>query len=92
MKVNGEIIRDPAYRLSSSSLVQPLWGRILRFQHFFKPALGRREAYKRRLRKSTTCYPTNFEYFRGTGTLLYKHAPDESNLRRSDRVQPQMLR
>lgn len=54
--------------------------------------LGRREAYKRRNQKSTSCYPSNFEYFRGTGTLIYKHAPDEADLRRSDRVRPAMLR
>lgn len=92
LKINGKIICDPAFRLPSNSVVQPLWGRISRFQHFFQPSLSRRDAYKRRTRKSTSSYPKNFEYFRGTSTIVYKHAPRENDLRRSDRVQPHMFR
>lgn len=92
IRVDGVLQTSPAYRIKPGAVIQLEWERIARFQHFFQPSLGRREAYQRRTQRSTSSYPTNFEYHRGTRTLLYRHAPDEADLRRSSRLQPNLFR
>lgn len=92
MRVDGVVQTDPAYRIKPDAVIHLAWERIARFQHFFQPSLRRREAYQRRAQRSTSSYPTNFEYHRGTRTILYRHAPDEANLRRSSRLQPHLFR
>lgn len=92
LRVNGVRVSNPAYLLQPGDILQPEWDMISRFQHYFKPQLKRREAYQRRNRVSTTFYPGSIEYHRGTRTLVYKHAPDEADLRRSSRLQPTYFR
>jgi ribosomal protein S4 len=92
LRVNGVLIKDPAHRLKPADTLHLEWDRIARFQHFFEPNLRRREAYQRRTRRSTSSYPTNFEYHRGTRTLVYKHAPDEADLRKSSRLRANYFR
>ena len=92
LRVNGVLQKDPAYRIPANAIIHLEWDRIARFQHFFRPTLSRREAYQRRVRRSTSSYPTNFEYHRGTRTIIYRHAPDEADLRRSSRLQANMFR
>jgi len=48
--------------------------------------------YLRRNRESTGFYPTNFEYHAGSRTIMYKHAPDEMDIRQSNRITPKYLR
>ena len=92
LRVDGVVQTDPAYRIAPGAVIQLEWERIARFRHFFTPNLNRREAYQRRAQRSTSSYPTNFEYHRGTRILLYNHAPDESDLRRSSRLQSNLFR
>jgi len=92
MRVDGVLQTDPAYRIKPGAVIHLEWNRIARFQHFFRSNLKRREAYQRRAQRSTSSYPTNFEYHRGTRTLVYRHAPDESDLRKSTRLQPNLFR
>jgi ribosomal protein S4 len=92
MRVNGVLVSDPEYLLQPGDILQPEWDSIARFQHYFKPYLSRREAYQRKNQQSTAFYPLNFEYHKGTRALVFKHAPDESDLRRSNRLQPNYFR
>jgi len=56
------------------------------------PQLRARLAKLRMSKQSTSFYPTNMEYHRGTRAIVYKHAPDESDLRRSSRIRATYLR
>jgi ribosomal protein S4 len=86
LRVNGVTVYDPNYCLKPEDIVYPNWDRIARFQHYFKPQLRAREEHARRNRVSSSFYPTNMEYHRGIRAFVYKHAPDESDLRRSSRI------
>lgn len=43
-------------------------------------------ARARKKKTSTAFYSTNMEYHRGVRALIYKHRPDESDLRKGSRV------
>jgi ribosomal protein S4 len=92
LRVNGVTVYDPSFRLQPGDVIQPNWDTAARFQHYFKPYLSRRQERRRRNKKSTACYPRNMEYNRGTQTIVYKHAPDESDLRKYGRIRPRYLR
>lgn len=92
LKVNGVTIYDPAYRLQPTDVIRMNRGTIDRFQHYFKPYTGWRQARRRRNTRSTAGYPRNMEYSRATGALVYKHAPDESDLRKYGRIRAVYLR
>lgn len=51
-----------------------------------------RMAQQYRTKDSTAFYPTNMEYHRGTRAIIYKHAPDDSDLRKSSRIRPAYFR
>jgi ribosomal protein S4 len=92
LRVNGVTLYDPAYRLKPADVIYPNWDTVARFQHYFKPQLKAREEYLRQNRDSTAFYPTNMEYHPGVRAIVYKHAPDESDLRRSSRIRPAYFR
>jgi ribosomal protein S4 len=92
LRVNGVTVYDPSFRLQPGDIIQPNWDTAARFQHYFKPYLSRRQERRRRNKKSTACYPRNMEYDRGTQTIVYKHAPEESDLRKYGRIRPRYLR
>jgi len=92
LRVNGKTVYDPAYRLKSDDVVYPKWDTVARFQHYFRPYLRTREEYLRRNRASTTLHPTNMEYHRGIRAFIYRHAPEEFDLRKSGRVFAPYLR
>jgi hypothetical protein len=92
LRVNSKLITDPAHRLAPGDIIQPEWDRIVRFQHFFKSALKRRDVLQKRPYELTSAYPANFEFYRGVRAMFYKHAPDESELRVSNRLQADLFR
>lgn len=92
LRVNGVTVYDPSYQLKPADVIYPNWDTAARFQHYFKPYLRAREEQVRRNRASTAFYPTNMEYHRATRAIVYKHAPDESDLRRSSRTRPAYFR
>lgn len=92
LRVNGVTIYDPSYRLQPGDVVYPNWDTVARFQHFFKPYMSRRAIRRRRNKTSTAFYPTNMEYHRSIRAIVYKHAPDESDLGRRSRVRPLYFR
>jgi ribosomal protein S4 len=92
LRVNGKVVKDPAYRISAGDLLQLEWDKVVRFRHFFKPALNRREAHQRPDRFSTGAYPANFIYHPGTRAMIYRGLPKESDLRRSNRLQGRLFR
>jgi ribosomal protein S4 len=92
LRVNGTTVYDPSYQLKPADVIYPNWDTVARFQHYFKPYLRAREEQQRRNTASTAFYPTNMEYHRGTRAIIYKHAPDECDLRRSSRIRPAYFR
>jgi ribosomal protein S4 len=92
LRVNGVTVYDPSYQLKPADVIYPNWDTVARFQHYFTPQLRARIEQQRMSKQSTSFYPTNMEYHRGTRAIVYKHAPDESDLRRSSRIRPAYLR
>jgi len=92
LRVNGKIIKDPAHRLSPGDFIQLEQERILRFRHFFKPVLTRREEQNHPNKYSSGAYPANFTYYPGLRSLVYNGLPKESELRRSNRLNARLFR
>lgn len=92
LRVNGKIVKDPAYRLSPGDFIQLEQERILRFRHFFKPALNRRDEQNQPMKHSSGAYPANFTYYPGLRSLVYNGLPKESELRRSNRLNARLFR
>lgn len=92
LRVNGKIVKDPAYRLSPGDFIQLEQERILRFRHFFKPVLTRRDEQNQPMKYSSGAYPTNFTYYPGLRSLVYNGLPKESELRRSNRLNARLFR
>jgi ribosomal protein S4 len=92
LRVNGVTVYNPSYQLKPADVIYPNWDTIAKFQHYFKPQLQFHERGQRKNKASTAFYPTNMEYHRGIRAITYKHAPDESDLRRSGRIRPAYFR
>jgi ribosomal protein S4 len=92
LRVNGVRLYRADDQLHPGDMITLEWSRIHRFQHYFRPLLNAREAFKRPDHLSTGAYPTNFEYHCGTRTLVYRHAPEEADLRTSNRLQGNLFR
>ena|SRR5665648_125095 len=92
LRVNGVVQYRADYRLLPGDFVQIEYSTVQRFQHYFKPALNARETAQRLDRRPSSAYPTNFEYHRGTRVMLYRHAPEEHDLRKSNRLQAHLFR
>jgi ribosomal protein S4 len=92
LRVNGKILYNCASRISPGDLIQPEWDRISRFQHFFKSALKQRDALQENPQVLTSAYPKNFEFHRGVRAMFYRHAPEETDIRQSNRLQPHLFR
>jgi ribosomal protein S4 len=92
LRVNGRTVYNPAYRLKPADVIYPNWDTVIRFQHYFMPQMRRRALRLRKNRMLASFYPKNMEYHKGTRAIIYKHAPDESDLRRSSRIRPAYFR
>jgi ribosomal protein S4 len=92
LRINGKVVTDPAHRLAPGDFIQLEQERILRFRHFFKPALRRHEARRQPNRQSSGAYPTNFTYYPGLRSLVFNGLPKESDLRRSNRLNARLFR
>jgi hypothetical protein len=92
LRVNGSIRYRANDQLHIGDMVTPEWSRIRRFQHYFKPLLNARAIFQRHHQLSTGAYPRSFAYNRGTQTIIYRHAPEEGDLRRSNRLQGNLFR
>jgi ribosomal protein S4 len=92
LRVNGKIAHGADYQLKAGDFIEPVWDKVIKYRHFFKNPLQRREEKFRHHRWSPTGVPRNFEYHPAVRCYTFLGNPREEDLRRSSRLQPHLFR
>ena len=92
LKVNGKLVRDPAYRLHPGDFLVPQRETFRHFRPFFHShAPGTRDRMEGN-RFGITGVPTNFKYIPALQGYYYLGYPKEEDLPLSGRLSPHLFR